>query len=239
MKRLLLGILVILSLCFLTGCTKNYQTVADYSADMTQVRNKLGDYTIEANMVSGSRDMYYKSHIKGDLWKTEESGDNGQSYKNTMLYDGREVYTYSQEQPIAVSIPIKQMIAKQGQFKEGDNPDKAMKCVNPMGLLLYWDLYVKDNDINQTFELGKIVKKNGFDCRMVTYISDNGEFCVSDKYGMAVYAKLINKVKNQMVEINVKKIDNTPISDSELMLPAGIKKVSMEALMKNMLKMMQ
>lgn len=239
MKKKFLCALLLLPLCLLTGCTKNYKTVSDYSADMLKVREKLGDYTIEADTSSGGQYMYLKSMIKGNLWKTEMSNDGGKSYANAMLYDGKEIYTYSKIQPIAVSIPLKQMIAKQVDNNGDDSPEKAMKWINPIGVALYWDLNIKDNDIDKTFNLGKIVQKNGFDCRMVTYISEDGEFCVSDKYGMAVYSKMTDKVKNQTIEINVKKIDNTPLSDSDVSLPAGIKKMSMEDLMKNMLNMMQ
>ena len=237
MKKKILCALLLLPLCLLTGCTKNYKTVSEYSSDMTDVRDKLGDYTIEANITAKKGEGYYKSRIKGDLWKTEESKDNGQTYMNTILYDGTNVYTYSKAQPVAISMPIKQMLAKQ-EVKDYES-ENAMKWINPIGVALYWNLYANDNDIDKTFNLGKITNKNGFDCRMVTYIDEDGELCISDKYGMAVYVNVTDKVKKQKLEINVKKIDNTPIPDSDIALPSGMKIISMETLMKNMLNMMK
>jgi hypothetical protein len=236
-KKFLLCTLVLLPLCLLTGCTKNYKTVSEYSAAMSEVRNNLGDYTIEADLLSGNKNLYVKSLCKNDLWKAETSNDNGKTYVNTLLYDGKEIYTYAKGQPIAVSIPFKKMITTQGS--DNNDAEKAVKWMNPLGVTYNWDLYLKEDDINKTFELGKIVKKNGFDCRMVTYINGDGEFCISDKYGIAVYAKLTDKTKNQTMEINVKSIDNAMLNPSDFELPAGIKKMSMVTLMQNMLGAMQ
>ena len=62
MKKILLSLLII-SVCLFTGCTKNYKTVSEYSDAMSAIKNKLGDYTIDATMPYDEELLLIKSKI--------------------------------------------------------------------------------------------------------------------------------------------------------------------------------
>ena len=227
--------LLLISVCLLTGCTKQYSSVSEYSTDMNKVRNKLGDYTIEATISSNDVNGYYKSFIKNNKWRAEGSKDNGNTYNTVILYDGNKVYAYEKNKNIAIDMPIKEML-KQSNV-DNEKAEFVMKFINPMGILIYWDLDNISGNIDGSWQIGTKSKKNGFDCRMISYkLSPSDEVCVSDKYGIAVYAKLTTKTKHGVMEINVKNIDNTPISEQEFELPSEMRVYSMMDLLKGMLK---
>ena len=95
MKKKLI-ILLLSGVFLLSGCAKKYNTISEYSEDMAKVRKGHGDYTIEAVILKDGQNLYYKSYIKNNKWKTELSLDNGSSYTGDgTLYDGNEVYSYS------------------------------------------------------------------------------------------------------------------------------------------------
>ena len=232
MKKILVPALLI-CMCLFTGCTKKYDSVKDYSKAMQEVRAKLGDYTIQTVLSSREMNLDCITYKKGDLWKTETSKNGGKNYSDGILYDGNEVYSYSKSQNFAMSMPFKQMMPKNEDGEKALNI--VMKMINPTGILFYWDMedIVKDDSTGWTF--GKITKKNGFKCRMLNHKA-GGQVCVNDKYGIAVYAK-INTPKQGEVEYNVKKIENKTLTNTDVSLPAGIKKMSMTDLFKNMAKM--
>ena len=232
MKKSIL--LLLLSVCFLTGCTKHYNSVLEYSADMEKVRNKIGDYTIEATMTGNNVNNYYKSVIKGEKWRVEESRDNGNTYNSVLLYDGKKIYAYSKNENYAIEMPIKELLKQSGI--DNEKTELIMKVINPVGILVHWNLDEISGSIDNAWDFGPNDRKNNFDCRMMTYKLESGyEACVSDKYGIAVYAK-VNTKKQGLVEINAKKIDNTPVSEQEVELPSGMKVVSMYDLFKSMFK---
>ena len=233
MKRNLLFV-IILSLCLVTGCTKHYKTVQAYSDDMSALRQKLGDYTIEAIITTDDADINIKSYMKGSKWKTETSKNNGKTFQEGILYDGNEVYSYSKKDNIAMSIPFKQMMKKEGVNDE-TKLALVMRMINPTGILYYWDVLEATGSLDNLCSFGKITKKNNFPCRMILY-KYGGEVCVSDKYGIAVYLKT-QTPKQGNVEYNVKSINTSPISDFDLGLPAGIRKMSMSDLFQNLANM--
>ena len=234
MKKSLLFTLILCT-CLFTGCTKNYKTVDEYSTAMKEVRNQLGDYTIEAKIMTDDGDVDCISYKKGDKWKTETSKNNGRVFNDGILYDGKEVYSYSKKHKMAMSIPFKQMLQKSG-VNDNESLDMVMKIVNPTGILFYWDLDEIKGQDGSSWTFGKNIKKNNFPCRMLQH-ADGAEVCVSDKYGIAVYAKISTPQKGN-TEFNVKTIKNTPILDSDLGLPKGVKKMSMSELFRSMAKMM-
>ncbi len=225
--------LLLLLVCFLTGCSKHYNSITEYSEDMTKVRNKLGDYTIEASISSNDVNGYYKSVIKGNKWRVEESKDNGSTYNSVILYDGNKIYAYSKNQNIAIEMPIKEML-KQSNV-DNEKTELIMKVINPVGILLHWDIDNINGNIDNAWQFGKNGKKNNFDCRMLSYnLNPGDEVCVSDKYGMAVYLKMATNTKHGIMEVNVKNIDNTPVSEQEVELPQGMRVMSMFDLFKGM-----
>ena len=102
----------LICLFMLTGCTKNYKTVEDYSKAMDTVKSKNTSYTIEAKQNIGNTEFYYKSFIKGEKWKTELSMNGGSSYMTTTLYDGVDLLSYSQGSPYAMINPVMDVIKK-------------------------------------------------------------------------------------------------------------------------------
>lgn len=226
-------VFILACMFMLTGCTKNYKTVSEYSADMTKVRQRLGDYTIEAVVTSRDADVYCKSRIKNNLWKTEVSHNGGKTYIEGILYDGSRLYSYSNQENIAMEIPLRQMFAK-GGVKDAKMMDKTVKFMNPTGLVYNWDA-IEATNIDKLWTFGERTKKNNYNCRMLT-LSRGGEACISDKYGVAVYLKVSTPKKGD-VEINVKKISNNSISNHDLELSSGLKKVSMTELISNKAKM--
>lgn len=237
MKKSLI-IMLVACICLATGCTKNYKSVSEYADAMAQVRKNLRYYTIETVISNNSTDSYFRSYIKGDKWKTETSQNSGKTYDgNGVLYDGVEVYSYSSEQHMAVSIPFGKMLEKQG-VKDKKITNMIMKYINPAGFVYDWTMEDKDLDKSLTFGK-KNVKKNGFKCRMLQSTNDDSEICVSDKYGIAVYAKLKDNKKGGYVEFNVNKVNNLNISDYDLELPAGVKKLSMATMLQDLSNMMK
>ena len=234
MKKFALSALLIGVFMF-TGCTKNYKTFEEYSDAMEEVRDKLGDYTVETVISTPEADINCRTYKKGEKWKTETSKNNGKTYSDGILYDGKEVYSFSTVNKMAMSIPFKQMLSKEGANE--DNIEMVMKVINPTGILFYWDLDDLGNKggDNNSISLGKITAKNDFKCRMISYKA-GGEACISDKYGIAVYLK-INTPEKGDIEYNVKTILNNSLNDSDLDLPEGVKKISMADLLQNMAKM--
>lgn len=229
--------LIILCLCLVTGCTKNYKTVQEYSDEMTALRKQLGDYTIEAVITTDDAETYVKSYIKDPKWKTETSKNNGKSYQDGILYDGKEVYSYSKKENLAMAIPFKQMIAKEKNV-DAKTTDLVMKYINPTGFVYDWTTGATNLDNDLKFG-DKNVVKNEFKCRMILSKTDDSSICVSDKYGVAVYAKIKDPKKDSYIEFNVKKIENNPLTENDLNLPAGMKKFSMAQLFQNMANMMK
>lgn len=221
MKKWLLILPLVL---ILTGCT-NYSNVADYSVAMQQVRKNKPAYNIEASLkAANGNSKYYKAYIKGDKWKVFESQDNGKTFiKDTMLYDGKHVYGYSDDKKMAVIMDFDNALP--GLFSSSEESKEMMnlmaKFMNPMYILFDWHLDIDNPQVSncKMWKFSGINYKNNHFCRSIKY-NDQFELCVSDKYGISVYSKIKSK-KNGEVEFNVKKIKTSYISNSEFELPAG------------------
>ena len=227
-------------LLVLTGCTKNYKTVDEYSNAMKIVKDGNSSYTIEAKQNIGNIELYYKSYIKGDKWKTETSMNGGSSYMSTTQYDGVDLLTYSQGSPYAMINPAMDMI------KDEDSETKSMtiNSQNPVYPLLNWkngfNIFSMTKTETPVF-LNNKDNKNGFECRLIKF-SDEREACISDKYGIAVYQKIItDDIKHpgqkQETTINLVKIDTSNIDDSTFELPSCVMKIDMDAMLDNISKM--
>ena len=249
MKKFLILILVLIPL-FLSGCSDKYKTIQEYSSDMTNLRTKLGDYTFESvTTIKNSNEfynsymkamkvknppkqtnknqetnIYSKTYIKGKLWKTENSAIKNRLYTSGLIFDGENIYSYSKNSSDAVPIEL-------GQNKKDDIASHAF--VNPSLLLYYWKEF-------GSMSLGRKTKKNDFECHMVRYGKNgkDGEACISDKYGIAVYLKTSFPPYNE-VRLNVTKINNIALSDYDLDLPAGVRKRTIEQVFRNMINMLK
>lgn len=240
MKKLALLLLPVL---LLSGCTKNYKTVEEYESEMQAVR-KANSYIVEIKQQTPMAELYYKSYVKGDKWKTELSMNNGASYMTTVLYDGVDLLSYSSGTPYAVVNPAMEMV-------DDEDPEYKVALINsqnPVNPIFHWydDFSFVSNLTSApnkgVFEDNK-ANKNGFDCRMIKF-SEDREACVSDKYGIAVYYKIKFEDPRKPGEIqetifNLVKIEESEILDSEFELPQGVKKMSLEGMLDHMDKMLE
>lgn len=230
MKKLLC-LSVLASICLLTGCTKNYKTVGEYEDAMKTVRDSHQSYTMEVKQDIASLNMYYKTFVKDNKWKTEISMNGGTSYASGMLYDGSELLQYSQGSPYAVINPASDMLKDDNK----EAMELSMSMLNPSLSLLYWSDSLDYG--NAVFGNNKETK-NGYECRMIQY-GDSKEVCVSDKLGVAVYVRLKNDKTGGDVTYNLVKIATNDIPDSEFGLPAGIKKMDMDQMLDDLERKMK
>ena len=247
MNKLGTMVLLLASVVMLSGCTKTYKTIDEYESAMKDVSAKIPAYTIEAKQNVDGTELYYKTYLKGEKWKSEFSMNGGSSYVGAVLYDGTDLLSYSSGSPYALKNPMLDMVKK-------DMDSETLKAVintqNPTGSLFYWReglalasmLPADDKGSSGQFENQK-AKMNGFDCRMIKF-DDSREACVSDKYGIAVYHKLSapNPQKRGVtseVVTNLVKVDISDIPDSTFDLPSGVQKADMETMMKEMTKRMK
>ena len=247
MKKMRVALLMMASVLVFSGCTKTYKTVDEYETAMKTVAAKIPAYTVEVKQVANNGNLYFKTYIKGDKWKTEMSMNEGSSYAAGMLYDGVDLLSYSQGSPYAVKNPMLEIVKKEA---DSETLKAIINTQNPTGGLFYWRdgiaLAALDEPIgdskNAEFTNQK-AKMNGFDCRMIKF-GDTREACVSDKYGIAVYHKLTtpNPQKPGVTDeltLNLVKIDTNDIPDSTFELPSGVKKADLDTMLNNMSKMMQ
>ena len=98
-------ITLLVSALTLCGCAKKYDTVSDYSAAMNGVRAKAGDLTFEVSQNAEKKQSEMKCYLKGNKWNTvfEEGG---------LMFDGNDVYAYSDRNMIAIKMPFKEMFEK-------------------------------------------------------------------------------------------------------------------------------
>lgn len=241
MKKFLL-LTIVVSMFLFTACTKNYKTVGEYETAMKTIVSKHTDCTIEAKQSIGTAELYYKSYITKDKWKVDISMNGGGSYLSTILYDGKDLMTYSAGSPYAMVNPMLDSI----DTDDTEMVESVINSQNPVYQLINWSgalaLMADSEDISKAEFVNNKDNKNGFDCRLIKFGEDR-EACVSDEYGIAVYHKLttddIKHPGNTMVsELNLVKIDTTPIPDSTFDLPSGVKKTSMDDMFKNMDRML-
>lgn len=235
MKKILcLGLVI--SICLLTGCTKNYKSVSEYETAMQTIKKQHKAMTIEAKQIVGAMELYYKTQTKGNKWKTQISMNNGGSYMSTMLYNGDELLSYSQGSPYAVTNPILDIMSNDNQ----EEKDYAIKMQNPTNPLLNWQdgfglLSLGTLGENTEFVNNKD-NRNSFDCRLIK-LGDKEEACISDKYGIAVYHKITSE-KGEMI-IDLVKVETTDIPESEFELPQGVRKMNLDQMLQSMTKQIE
>jgi outer membrane lipoprotein-sorting protein len=218
----------------LTGCSKNYKSVDEYSEAMKAVRDANVSYTIEAKQKTGTVELYIRTFIKGDKWKAETSMNGGLSYTNTTLYDGKDLLVYSAGSPFAVTSPDIDMSGK----ADIDTKKKMINLLNPLYGLFDWkdgfNVFSFSETASPVF-VNKKDKKNGFECRLISF-PDDREVCVNDKYGIAVYQKMsLNNAKQAMygkeIVHDVVIIDTSEIADSVFKLSPGVKRMDVASVL--------
>ena len=241
MKKIYI-ISVLFCIFILTGCTKNYKTVGEYSDAMQAIKNGNSSYTIEAKQNVGDINFYYRSFIKGDKWKTETSMNGGASYMSTTQYDGTDLLTFTQGSPYAMINPVMDMI----KDEDSETKNITINYQNPVYPLFNWkngfNIFSMPETETPVF-LNNKDNKNGFECRLIKF-SNEREACISDKYGIAVYQNAVfDDVKRpgekQETTINLVKIDTSDIPDSTFDLPKGVEKMDMDAMLDNISKMLK
>ena len=232
MKKLMI-ISMLVSALILCGCAKKYDSVSDYATAMNEVRTKTGDITVEVSQNAEKKQSNMTCYLKGNKWNTiiEDGG---------LMFDGNDVYAYSNKNMYAIKMPFKEMWEKN---KNNPNAPKSLdvlyKFSNPVGPLIYWDeIFVTDDKHNSGLVFAGNDEKNGITCRMIKN-SQNEEACISDKYGVAVYMKIVNPKNNDIVETNVKSIKTGNIAEENINLPEGMKKVAMADLLQSFANMMK
>lgn len=238
MKKSLLTTLALGTCLLMTGCTKNYDTVEEYSKDMDKVKNS-GSYVLEAKMTTDSAAFYYKTSVKGEKWKTEFSMNNGGSYMTTTEYDGKDVFVLSSGSPQAIISPINSIMGKE----DPEMKKQMINSQNPTNSLINWmedSNFLKLSKESTSKFINQKDKKNGFDCRMIK-LSDTKEACIIDKYGIAAYQKTsIPSYKNpgtiNEMKMDLVKIEKVNLDDSVFDLPKGVKKVDMNTALDEMMK---
>ena len=246
MNKLGTMVLLLASVVMLSGCTKTYKTIDEYESAMKDVSAKIPAYTIEAKQNVDGTELYYKTYLKGEKWKSEFSMNGGSSYMAAILYDGTDLLSYSQGSPYALKNPMLDML----KDMDSETVKAAINSQNPTGPLFYWReglalaalLPAEEDNSGAQFENQKS-NMNGFDCRLIKF-DDSREACVSDKYGIAVYHKLVapnpkNPAEKQEVALNLVKIDTTDIPDSTFDLPSGVKKADFDTMMNDMAQKMK
>ena len=246
MNKLGTMVLLLASVVMLSGCTKTYKTIDEYESAMKDVSAKIPAYTIEAKQNVDGTELYYKTYLKGEKGKSEFSMNGGSSYMAAILYDGTDLLSYSQGSPYALKNPMLDML----KDMDSETVKAAINSQNPTGPLFYWReglalaalLPAEEDNSGAQFENQKS-NMNGFDCRLIKF-DDSREACVSDKYGIAVYHKLVapnpkNPAEKQEVALNLVKVDTADIPDSTFDLPSGVKKADFDTMMNDMAQKMK
>ena len=229
MKRISLMLLVPL-LFMLTGCTKKYKTFNEYYDAMKKLKSANNSYIIETKQSAGNNEVYYRTYVKGLKWKTESSLNGGNSYADTILYDGTDVLTYTPGSPDAIVNPFVEIL-------DDESKNMAINAINPTNVLINWkDLYsmmLGNQDSSNPEIIENNTSKNGFKCRLIK-LDNEREACVSDKYGIAVYHKMNGKTlrgKTQTIITNLVKIEIKDIPNSTFDLPPGVKKADLTSVL--------
>lgn len=171
MKKLLLcfGILSIL----LTGCTKNYNSMEKYVADMKATRAKYDAFFFEANKATVEGNVYSRNMLVCDKYRTDLSDDDGYTYTSSVMYDGKDLYNYVEGQDTV-------------QVTSGVDYKTAIS-MNPYAPVFNWWEDIENGKAKAKF-INNSYFRSAFDCRLIEF-NDGREICVADKYGIAVYYK--------------------------------------------------
>ncbi len=227
MKKFL--VLAITVACLASGCTKKYDSVEEYAKDMKVVQQAQKSYTLEFENLSWMADGYFRAYKKNNLWKYDQSANNGRTYIRTVLYDGNDIIGYNENSKWATII---------ASPKTEEEKELLLRMHDITSQLFNWDkpgcLFcatgVKPEFVNNK------AKMNGFDCRLIKY-SDSYEACINDKLGIAVYLKTrMGGDTSKETIVNLKKVDTAELPNSDFVMPSSKQKVSLQQMLKEMSK---
>jgi len=214
MKKINLAIILILSAMLTSGCTKNYETVHEYMKSL-DMKMKHPSYIIETKQSIGNKETNYRTYIMDEKWRTEKLSDDGNSYEKLFIYDGIDSLIYQAKSDVA--------ILNYGVEDMEMNDEVRLKKINetnPIDEIIHWGNGDKSingiNNFNPVF-INQNEERNGYKCRLIK-IDEKKEACVSDRYGIAVYAKDSTKTTT------VTNITKKYIPYSTFKVPEGVKK---------------
>lgn len=237
MKRASVVVCVIASVLLLTGCgIKKYKTVEDYKKAMFAVQNLQRGFTYEVSAeMSGevNSNLYYKTIVKDNKWKTGLSMNGGSSYYNGMIYDGKDLIQYSAKSPYAMKNPA--MDIMKDYSSDSDEVRSMFATIAPSLQLLYWDCNLYGISMQDAKFVDNKAKMNGYKCRLIKF-GDVAEACVSDELGMAVYYKtsITDEKLSQTAILNLVKFNKDEVTDADLALPAGVKLMDLDQMMQEL-----
>lgn len=195
-KKVFYFALALLMILPLAACTKKYKSVNEYHKDMSKKISEIQDISYDMSTNFADQDIKSKIFIKGDNIRSEVTLQNDEKKFISIQKDGY-IISYIPELKMATK-------RKAGQ-SETKNPKE-------------WDTEGLEN-----YLLGEKTIKNGYECQMISGQTKNGdrEFCVSNKYGILVYAN--SKIGNSEALVNVTNIKTDKLDESLFELPPGIK----------------
>lgn len=228
MKKILVMSLLV-SLCLLTGCSKKYDSVESYAEAMKQVQQSHKSIKMEVQNLSWMADSYVKSFFKDGKWRADQSMNGGRTYFRTVLYDGKDIVSYTNNAKWATLISTP---------KNEKDLEMMTSINNVASKLLDWNnpnCLCSLQEIKPVFANEKD-KRNGFPCRLIKY-GDNYEACVSDKLGFAVYVKSrFAGLEDKETVYNLVSVETDTVQDAEVLLPEGLKKITLENMLKEFSK---
>lgn len=185
----------------LTACDSSSTTVDR----LYQKQGKNISYVIDVKMSdSNNRDVYFKSYIKGDKWKTIFLDKNNRVHSIHSYNGGDKLYSYN--------VSTKKI--KETFVEEEFRHKNALNIVGPM---VYWKkpIGMSALDFNP-----KVIRKNetinNQPCAMIKF-GRYREACISNESGIAVYLKFEDK---RFYLENAKQVD---IADNLFENPKKIK----------------
>ena len=223
MKKISIAIMLIFSTLLISGCTKHYETVDEYIHSIN-LKMKHPSYIIDIKQINGDKEIYYRTYVIDDKWKTEKLSEDKSSVEKTYIYDGWDLLIHKANSKYAMlnmgveeidrNIPKRKLIINQ---------------TNPTYDITNWgNEYIKNKEINgfHPVFINQNDTRNGYKCRLIK-VNENKESCVSDKYGIAVYQKTQkkdNKGKENTTITNVSNIIIKYIPDSTFKLSQEVEK---------------
>ncbi len=200
-KKIFYFVLAILIALPLGACTKRYKNVDEYHKDMSKKISKIQNISYDMTTSFADQNIKSKVFVKGNKMRTEMTLQND-TQTLIAISDGEYIINYIPKMKMATKVKIKQ--------EEAKNP----RDWGAEGL--------------EGYQLGDKTVKNTYDCQMVFGKTKNAEreFCVSNKYGILVYAN--SKIGNSEAVINVTDIKTDKLDEGLFELPQGIKIINVE-----------
>ena len=226
-KFMILGLLS--STILLAGCTKKYDSVENYAEAMKAVQQSHKSIKMEVQSLSWMADSYAKSFFKDNKWRADQSMNGGRTYFRTVLYDGTDIVSYTNNTKFATLISTPKNEEELNLMTSVNNiAAKLLDWNNPTCLCSAQN--IKPEFVNEKDN------KNGFPCRLIKYGNDY-EACISDKLGFAVYVKSrFAGLEDKETVYNLVSVETDTVQDAEVLLPEGLKKITLENMLKEFSK---